>query len=253
MKKIIAIGGGEIGRPGYPIETTKIDKEIIRLTGKKNPKLLFIGTASDDSDLYIKAVKKHFGKRLECRVSCLLLTKNKYSKKDLEKIILSSDIIYVGGGNTMKMLLLWKNLGVDKIFEKAEEKGIVLSGVSAGANCWFKYSNSDSRKKENPKKNYILLRCLGFINAVMCPHYDVEKGRRVSLKKHMKTQNLVAIALGNCSALEIVNNKYRLITSKKNAIGYKVFWSRGKFNEISIPKKQEFLPLSDLLNVKDGL
>ncbi len=29
MKKIIAIGGGEIGRPGYPAETTPIDKEIL--------------------------------------------------------------------------------------------------------------------------------------------------------------------------------------------------------------------------------
>ena len=41
MKKIIAIGGGEIGRPGFPIETTSIDKEIIKLTRKKNPSLLF--------------------------------------------------------------------------------------------------------------------------------------------------------------------------------------------------------------------
>ena len=40
MKKIVAIGGGEIGRPGYPVETTKIDKDIINLTGKKNPKFL---------------------------------------------------------------------------------------------------------------------------------------------------------------------------------------------------------------------
>ena len=98
MRKIVAIGGGEIGRPGYPIETTKIDKEIIRLTGRKNPKLLFIGTASDDSGLYIKVIKKYFRKRLGCAVLSLLLTKNRYFKKDLEKIILSSDIIYVGGG-----------------------------------------------------------------------------------------------------------------------------------------------------------
>ena len=41
MKKIVAIGGGEIGRPGFPIETTEIDKEIIKLTSKKNPKVLF--------------------------------------------------------------------------------------------------------------------------------------------------------------------------------------------------------------------
>ena len=73
MKKIIAIGGGEIGRPGYPIETTKIDKEIIKLTGKKNPKLLFIPTASSDSTSYFDTVKKYFGKTLKCEIDVLYL------------------------------------------------------------------------------------------------------------------------------------------------------------------------------------
>ena len=27
MKKIVAIGGGKIGRPGFPVETTKIDNK----------------------------------------------------------------------------------------------------------------------------------------------------------------------------------------------------------------------------------
>ena len=56
--KIVAIGGGEIGRPGFPVETTKIDKEIIRLTGKSKPNLLFIPTASSDSEGYAKVVEK---------------------------------------------------------------------------------------------------------------------------------------------------------------------------------------------------
>ena len=41
MGKIVAIGGGEMGRPGYPVETTIIDKEIIRLTGKNKPAFTF--------------------------------------------------------------------------------------------------------------------------------------------------------------------------------------------------------------------
>ncbi|KKQ07521.1 MAG: hypothetical protein US18_C0014G0013 [Parcubacteria group bacterium GW2011_GWB1_36_5] len=32
--KIIAIGGGEIGRPGFKTETVEIDKETISLSGK---------------------------------------------------------------------------------------------------------------------------------------------------------------------------------------------------------------------------
>ena len=125
---------------------------------------------------------------------------------------------------------------------------MVLSGVSAGANCWFKYSNSDSRKMVNPKKDYIPLKCLGFVNAVMCPHYDREIGRQVSLKRHMKNSKLVAIALGNCAALEIVGDKYRLLTSKKNAVGYKVFWKSGKYFRIPISKSSEFRPVRDLFN-----
>jgi len=55
VTKIIAIGGGEVGEPKedgdgfYPVETTAIDQEIVRLTEKKNPRLLFIPTASYDS------------------------------------------------------------------------------------------------------------------------------------------------------------------------------------------------------------
>ena len=97
MRKIIAIGGGEIGRPGYPVETTKIDKEIIKLTGKQNPKLLFIPTASSDSDGYFETVQKHFGKRLGCKVDVLWLIKENPSYKEVEEKVMSSDIVYVGG------------------------------------------------------------------------------------------------------------------------------------------------------------
>lgn len=124
MKKIIAIGGGEIGRPGYPIETTKIDREIIRLSGKKHPRLLFIPTASGDAELYIETVKKHFGKRLGCKIDSLALLLRKYTKKELEYKILNSDIVYVGGGNTLKMMKIWRKFGVDNILEKALKKAL---------------------------------------------------------------------------------------------------------------------------------
>ena len=84
MGKIVAIGGGEIGRQGYPVETTVIDRETVRLTGKKKPKLLFLPTASSDSDGYVKVVKKHFGKRLGCEVEALYLIKPKISNSETE-------------------------------------------------------------------------------------------------------------------------------------------------------------------------
>ncbi|MBI4235525.1 Type 1 glutamine amidotransferase-like domain-containing protein [Candidatus Peregrinibacteria bacterium] len=56
MKKIVAIGGGDIRREG----TLAIDKEIIKLSKKKHPKLLFIPTASSDSESYFKHIDNYY-------------------------------------------------------------------------------------------------------------------------------------------------------------------------------------------------
>lgn len=247
MKKIVAIGGGEIGRLGFPTETTKIDKEIIKLTNKKNPVLLFIPTASGDSESYIQIVQKYFGKKLECKIDVLYLTRTKLSKERIRNKILSADIIYVGGGSTFKMMRIWKKFSVDKILKQAHEKGIVLSGLSAGAICWFKYGISDSRKIGNPKAPLVKVSGLDFVPALLCPHYDFEKDRKVDLKKLMSKTSGVAIALDNCCAIEIIDDTYRIISSKHSANAYKVFWSKGKFSQVLIPKDSKFLPIFDLV------
>lgn len=248
MKKIIAIGGGEIGRRKFPMDIIKIDKEIIRLSGKKMPKLLFIPTASSDSAGYIEVVEKYFGKKLGCKIDVLYLINNKFSKKEIADKILRSDIVYVGGGNTLKMMKIWEKTGVDKILIKAYNKGIVMSGLSAGSICWFKYGNSDSRKFANPKANLIKVAGLGFIKALHCPHYDIEVYRKADLKKMMKKTSGVAIAIDNCCAIEVIDNKYRIIASKKSANAYKVYWKKNTYHEEIIKKEQKLKPLDWLLS-----
>lgn len=247
MKKIVAIGGGEIGSLGCPVETTTIDKEIIRLTGKKNPSVLFIPTASSDSEGYYKTVQKHFGKRLGCKTGVLWLIKEKPSRKEIKRKVMSSDIVYVGGGNTQKMIRVWKSYGLDKILKKAWDKGIVLSGLSAGSICWFRAGTSDSRRFNNPDADLIKVSGLGFIPAVHSPHYDVEKDRRPGLKKIMQKTSGVAIAIDNCCAVEFVDDTYRVITSKPGAKAYKVYWKSGKYHEEEIEEIKDFALISDLL------
>ena len=247
MKKIVAIGGGEIGRLGFPVETTKIDKKIIKLTGKKNPKLLFIPTASLDSESYFKTVKKHFGEKLGCKIDVLYLIKEKLSQKKIKNKILKSDIIYVGGGDTLKMMKVWRKNGLDKILKEAYEKGIVLSGLSAGSICWFKWGNSDSKRFSNPNAGLIKVSGLGLINALHCPHYDFEKHRKFGLKKIMKKVSGVAIAIDNCCAIEVIDNKYRIIGSKSSANTYKIYWKDNKYYEKTIKKEKEFKLLGNLL------
>ncbi len=248
MGKIIAIGGGEIGRPGYQIETLDIDREIINLTNKKNPKLLFIPTASSDSTGYAEVVENYFGKKLNCEVSTLYLLNSNLSKKQIEEKILSTDIIYVGGGNTLKLMTTWRKYGVDEILKKAHSKGIVLSGISAGSICWFNYGNSDSRKFTSNSSKLIKVKGLALISALHCPHYDVEKYRQIDLKEMMKkTPKIVSIALENCTALEIIDNKYRIINSKLEAKAYKIYWKNNQYFKEEILQKKEFQSLELLL------
>lgn len=247
MQKLVAIGGGEIGRPGTKVETSQIDKEIIKMSGKKNPRLLFIPTASSDSSGYFELVKKHFGKRLGCKVDALFLIKEKISEKEIEKKIFSSDIIYVGGGNTLKMMKIWRKFGVDKMLVKAHKKGIVLSGLSAGSICWFRYGNSDSLKFSGANNPLIKVKGLGLINALHCPHYDAEPYRQKDLKRMMKKTPGVAIALDNCTALEVIDDKYRIIKSKKSAKARKCFWNKGKYFVEEIKSTNGLKPLILLL------
>lgn len=246
MGKIVAIGGGEIKKH----ETLAIDKEIIRLSGKKRPKVLFIPTASSDSLRYIENVVDYYGRHLGCTVDILKLIDQSIDIKEISKKILRSDIIYVGGGNTLKMMTLWRKLGVDVVLKKAYKKGIVLCGLSAGAICWFAYGNSDSRQYKNPDASLIKVRGLGLLNVLLCPHYHSKKygkGRIVSLKKMMKHTSGIALAIDDFCALVIIDENYKIITSKKSC-AYKVYWSRGKYYHENIEQTSGLKSIKNLLH-----
>ena len=131
MRKLVCIGGGEM--PRYkegkllPYETKEIDEEIVRLSNKTNPKFLFISIASSHPEEYYEGIKKVY-ENLGCIVSHLNISK---SPKEIENGILSTDIIYIGGGNTKHLVEVLKEKAIDKMLIKAYERGIVC--------CWTSF------------------------------------------------------------------------------------------------------------------
>ncbi len=248
-KTIVAIGGGKIRTRG----TAAIDREIIRLSGKKHPKLLFIPTASSDSEIYWQHVQKYFGKFLKCKTGVLHLIEKRPSKAQIRRKILSADIIYVGGGNTLKMMRLWRRLGVDKLLKQAYEKGTVLSGISAGAICWFDSGHSDSMSFYNPRKwKYINVKGLGLIPGIHCPHYN-SRTRGVPRRKHFremirKTGGTGIAIENNCAIAFIDNLFYRVLTSKNYAKAYKVYKLGREVIAESIPQEKQLAPIASLTN-----
>ena len=249
-RNIVAIGGGKIMVPKHrQAQTLLIDQTIVEQSRKKKPKVLFIPTASEDNDEYCDAFRYQYETRLGCSVDELLLYRDRPSIRKIQMLISQSDIIYVGGGNTLRMMKLWRQLGVDKCLDKARKRGAVLSGLSAGSICWFRQGNSDSRKfKDNSNKTLIKVTGLNYADLMVCPHYDAEKHRQPSLKEMMKNTKGVAIGIENNAALHVKDDQYRILASKKNKKAYLIYWDRGKYIKQALIASDSFHPLTDLTN-----
>jgi dipeptidase E len=242
----MALGGGSIGFGPSKPEVLPISREIVSFSGKKNPRLTFLPTASSDDRAYVRAVEYHFGRLLGCRICSLNLLDNPPSFPQIRKTILSSDIVYVGGGNTLLMMNRWKSLGLDRVFNEARDSGIVFCGTSAGAICWFRQGNSDSRKYRNLKAKLIKVTGLRWVDALFCPHYDVEKDRRPELKEMMRQTPGVALAATNCASIQIRGDQYRVLTSKPGAGVYKVFWKKKRFHHLEVAARKDWASIHEL-------
>jgi dipeptidase E len=145
----------------------------------------------------------------------LLLVREKPSKKEIEKKIFSADIVYVGGGNTLRMLRIWRKFGVDVLLRKAHRQGVALAGLSAGAICWFRYGSSDARRFQGHAGNvsYMRVSGLGMIRLTVSPHHIREKSRSGGLERMMRRTPGVALALDDNAAIFIEDGYYRIVRS----------------------------------------
>ena len=216
-KNIVAIGGGGFGRS---LGSLEIEKYIISLISKKRPKICFIPTASGDNSLYKLNFYRAFSK-LDCITSHI----DFFSRtENLEEKVLTQDIIYVGGGNTKSMLAVWKEWNLHNILRDAYEKGIVMSGVSAGAICWFEKGITDSFAK-----TLNIIDCLGFVDGIACPHFDEEKEREPYVND-LLNRDLInsCICIEGYSALHINKNGFKTINFGDKKQCFKLYKENNK-------------------------
>jgi dipeptidase E len=246
MGKIVAIGGGEL----RDRDTMSIDKHILELTGKTNPRFLFIPTASNDAEGYVTTVKQVYGNELGSEVDVLRLVNENPTQSEIEDKILSSDAIYVGGGNTQRMLDIWKVKGVDRVLKEAFDKGIVLSGLSAGAICWFEFGSTDSPSFDNPEdKDFVLLNGLGFVKGLVSPHHIREPERIKRLPGLVKESGSVGLGLDDNSALEIIDGEFRVISSKEGVSVSRVYFNEdGDLQIEKVSPSREFRSYLELID-----
>ena len=221
MKQIICIGGGGFGRnPKQRI----IENYILEQSKSSIPNILFIPTASAEDKSYIVNFYSCFN-----GLSCVPSHINFFERTPrLESIINKADVIYIGGGNTKSMLAVWREWKLDKLLLKAYNKGTVLSGVSAGAICWFETGVTDSWAS-----NLNVIDCMGMLKGSCCPHYESETDRRPSVHKFIKDKKLSSVyAIEDGAAIHFKDNApYKNLSFFKDAKVLKVEEDNGIIKE----------------------
>jgi len=164
---IFAMGGG-----GFTMEPNNplLDDFVLSLTSAKEPRLLFLPTASGDTTAQINAFQARFAGRTYI-AEHLSLFRLRAAKRPLEEIVLDQDIIYAGGGSMRNLLAIWQAHGLDRLLVQAWQHGTVLTGLSAGAMCWFQGGVTRSSGPPEPMPG------LGLLDGSLTVHADGEPER----------------------------------------------------------------------------
>jgi len=133
---VLVLGGGGFSTLD---EASAIDDYLLGLSATSDPKVCFVPTASGDADPYIESFISAFQ----------------------------------GRAQTSVLLAVWRLHGLPDILRTAASNGTILAGISAGMNCWFDASSTDSYGPLAP-----LPDGLGFLPGSACPHYLEEPDRR---------------------------------------------------------------------------
>jgi len=153
---------------------TLLDDYVLSLLQTRRPRVCFLPTASGDADHYVVRFYRRFS--AHCEASHISLFRRDQGgqgvEEDLASHLLAQDLIYVGGGNVVSMLGVWRAHGLDEILREAWRKGIVLCGPSAGSLCWFEEALSAFH---GPPRR---VQGLGLLPYSNCVHYNAEPARR---------------------------------------------------------------------------
>jgi peptidase E len=171
---ILASSGGFVADDRYGLRVGPLIDHALELSGRPNPRLCFVNTASGDDPRWTGLIYAALARdRPDVRASHLSLFPMP-SVADPGGHLLAQDVTWVGGGSVVNLLAVWRAHGLDTVFRKAWEAGVVLGGVSAGSLCWHVGGTTDSFGPE--------LRCmtdgLGLLPFSNTPHYDSEPRRR---------------------------------------------------------------------------
>ena len=236
-RRIVGMGGGGFSRFG---RYSKLDDYILGLPQKDSPRILYLGTAGGDADPHIVLFYEAFAGR--ARPTHLKLF-GAPSRTEWRPLIREQDVIYVGGGNTANMLAIWRVHGMDQALREAWDDGVVLCGVSAGMNCWFESSITDSFGLELSA----MRDGLGVLPGSVCPHYDGEERRRPIYRQQVGEGLPAGYAVEDSVGIFFQETSFvEAVTEIDGRRAYRVEVVDGQVVETAIPARSLGMPAPTL-------
>jgi peptidase E len=234
MQQIIAIGGGT---PAAFAPARALERYILKASGKERPRICHVPTASGDNPENIAGFYERYAS-LGCDARHVTFFRR--TARELREIVVGSDVIHVGGGNTRSMLAVWREWEFVPILLEALDRGSVLCGGSAGAICWFEWGVTDSI--DGP---LTLLPCLGVLAGSCCPHFDGEPERRPAFTRMLSENEIPAtrdgshVAVDDGTALHYVDGKLlRAVSATPHGAAYRFHLEGGALAEERIEPRR---------------
>jgi dipeptidase E len=217
-REIVAIGGGRTCRG--------LAEYLVGLTGKERPAVLYIGTASaEDASGALRTYDTFAGLAEVSRLEFF-----PWPPENLSSVVLESDLVFVGGGNSANMLAIWRVHGVDELLRQALDRGVVLAGSSAGGLCWFESGVTDSFGPQLDQMDY-----LSFLSGSFCPHWDDEEQRRPRYQKLLAEGMAPGYAADAGVGLRFVDGElHEVVACEEGSKAYRVEFRDGEVVETPI-------------------
>ncbi|HEX9620745.1 MAG TPA: Type 1 glutamine amidotransferase-like domain-containing protein [Polyangiaceae bacterium] len=229
QRTLVLLGGGGFSDGESSL---LLERWVLGLCSTREPRVCFVPTASGDSEAYIDRFHGAF-RTLPCTPSVLRLFRREVD--DLEAFVAGQELIFVGGGNTVNLLAVWRAHALDRILAKAYRDGVLLSGVSAGALCWLSGGVTDSLGPLSTFRDG-----LGLVKDVSgCSHYGDDE-RREQFRRAVRSGELgPGYGIEDGVALRLVNGTVtEVVAERAGAKAWRVEQGDGELGERELPVRQ---------------
>ncbi len=200
IRRILAIGGGEIRERETLTIDAYIAAEAKKIAGERRACGLFIPTASHDCMPYYNTFHKVYTGIFDIKTDVALTVNREFDMEKMKGKFEKADFLYIGGGNTVYMLEQWKATGLLGLIREAYERGVFIVGLSAGGICWFEDMYSDSVVEGE----YKMYRGLGWLKGKISPHYNE---RMLDFDEIVRYNRFCAWGVENNAAVEFADGE----------------------------------------------